>query len=183
MNKFSKITAIVLSALMLFSLIPIYGLAEEGEVSTVAEAFNVTLKTMGPSDSFTCYINGTAVTDTYSGTDDSLEIKVVPAEGFVIKAAAFGPVDSSQSLTENDDKSFTGTFTPVAGAEHIIFVQTEEAPSVPAKSQISVESNMPYEVYGPDNSLVSDISSAEFAVGDTVKVKFIIEGEKLFFEA
>lgn len=164
---------------MCLSCVPFAVTAEESSVAPIADAYNITLVKSGPDNSFSCTINDAPMEGgTYSGSDESITIKVTPAEGFAIKAAAFGPLNSSQSLSLGQDNAYVGTFTPVPGETHILFVQTEAAPVIPSvENTLAVESNVKYEVYGNDGNLVSDLSSATFAVGDSVKVKFIIDGE------
>ncbi len=178
MKKISRIVALMLSALLCLSAAPFAVTAEESSVAPIADAYNITLVKSGPDNSFSCTVNDAPMEGgSYSGSDESITIKVIPAEGFVIKAAAFGPLNSSQSLSLGQDNAYVGTFTPVPGEAHILYVQTEAAPVIVPENTLSVSSNVNYEVYGNDGNLISDLSSATFAVGDSVKVKFIIDGE------
>ncbi len=189
MKRFSKITALLLSVLMILSVASAAVFAEE-EISgdpTVSEDPNTSAPTEEPTSytvnvvsdgagvgSFDCYFGGTLNNESFVSDASQLVVSVEPREGYKIISAVLES-DENENLVQSGD-NFIGIFNNrVLGKTYILRVVTEATTAVP--TTLSVNSNVGVTVLDINGLEISDLSIATFAEGDSVTVKFNVDGE------
>lgn len=173
MKRFSKFTSLLLAVLTVLSAVSFGALAEEGTPAPASENYIVNVVADGAGiGSFNCYFNGNLSNESYSGSATALPVEVEAAEGFKIVAAYFES-DTTQNLTPSGSK-YIGIFYPSAGSVYTLRVVTEA--TIAVKNTVSVNSNVGFEVYDKNGLKIDDLSVSEFAAGDAVTVKFLVDG-------
>ncbi len=166
----------LLATLMILPLISVCALAEESSGAPDNDTFTVNIVCDGVGrESFVAYFNDIAISDdSYTGweNDTQLDIRVVATEGYKIVAAYFEAAESIE--LDASDSDFSGSFTPAVGSVYTLRVVTEATTAV--KNTLTVESNVEVKVFDKNDLEITDnLSTAEFAEGDSVKVKFLVD--------
>ncbi len=169
-----RLISLLLATLMILPIISVCAIAEESSGAPDNDTFTVNIVCDGVGrESFDAYFNDMKISsDSHTGWDTQLDIRVKPAEGYKIVAAYFEAAESTALTSEGSD--FVGSFTPSLGSVYTLRVVTEATTAV--KNTLKVDSNVDVKVFDKNDLDITDnLSTAEFAEGDSVKVKFLVD--------